>query len=49
MVVLDMEESLSSLEEQALKRKERLNKLKRKNADNETCNQDSKEKIVLPK
>ncbi|CAH2105583.1 unnamed protein product [Euphydryas editha] len=50
MVVLNTMESVGNLEEQALKRKERLKNLKRKLPNDETSNNHSKnEQIVLPK
>uniref|UniRef100_A0A1E1W961 Cwf18 pre-mRNA splicing factor n=1 Tax=Pectinophora gossypiella TaxID=13191 RepID=A0A1E1W961_PECGO len=50
MVIMDSEGGVGSLEEQALKRKERLKNLKRKNPSNEnTTSETSSEGIVLPK
>lgn len=50
MVVLITMESVGNLEEQALKRKERLKNLKRKLPNEETSTDDAKnEQIVLPK
>ncbi|XP_063360792.1 coiled-coil domain-containing protein 12 [Cydia amplana] len=50
MVIMELGESVGSLEEQALKRKERLKNLKRKNhtSENETSDA-SAEKVSLPK
>ncbi|KAI8424340.1 hypothetical protein MSG28_002881 [Choristoneura fumiferana] len=50
MVIMDTGESLGSLEEQALKRKERLKNLKRKNQSSENVSSDPPtEKMSLPK
>ncbi|CAH0407430.1 unnamed protein product [Chilo suppressalis] len=49
MVVMDKKESVGTLEEQALKRKERLKNLKRKNPNNENTSDQATETIVLPK
>ncbi|XP_063377465.1 coiled-coil domain-containing protein 12 [Cydia fagiglandana] len=50
MVIMELGESVGSLEEQALKRKERLRNLKRKNriSENETSDA-AAEKVSLPK
>ncbi|XP_061710783.1 coiled-coil domain-containing protein 12 [Cydia pomonella] len=50
MVIMELGESVGSLEEQALKRKERLKNLKRKNrtSENETSDAPA-EKVSLPK
>lgn len=48
MVVMDKSESIGSLEEQALKRKERLKNLKRKNPEDNTPSETS-EVVPLPK
>lgn len=47
MVIMDIPESIGSLEEQALKRKERLKNLKRKNPENSSSI--SNEIALLPK
>ncbi|KAL4716614.1 hypothetical protein ACJJTC_008249 [Scirpophaga incertulas] len=47
MVVMDKSESIGTLEEEALKRKERLKNLKRKNPSKE--NTESADSVVLPK
>lgn len=49
MVIMDSAESVGSLEEQALKRKERLKNLKRKNPSNENAGAEPAETITLPK
>ncbi|KAG6441503.1 hypothetical protein O3G_MSEX001817 [Manduca sexta] len=50
MVIMDTPESVGSLEEQALKRKERLKNLKRKNPSNENAPSEVEKEIVpLPK
>ncbi|CAG9795071.1 unnamed protein product [Diatraea saccharalis] len=49
MVIMDKSESVGTLEEQALKRKERLKNLKRKNPSNENAISDSNEAVILPK
>lgn len=51
MVILDTMENVGSLEEQALKRKERLKNLKRKNPsdENSSANTSNNEAVVLPK
>ncbi|XP_048007288.1 coiled-coil domain-containing protein 12 [Leguminivora glycinivorella] len=50
MVIMELGESVGSLEEQALKRKERLKNLKRKNQTTENETSDSPaEKVSLPK
>lgn len=46
---MDLQESIGSLEEQALKRKEKLKNLKRKNPSNENTNKSSNESVQLPK
>lgn len=48
MVIMDTQESIGSLEDQALKRKERLKNLKRKNPENHTSSA-SNEIALLPK
>lgn len=48
MVIMDVPESIGSLEEQAHKRKERLKNLKRKNPENSTSST-SNELALLPK
>lgn len=50
MVIMDIAESVGSLEEQALKRKERLKNLKRKNTTSESTSNDTTSDFVpLPK
>ncbi|KAH9640486.1 hypothetical protein HF086_018152 [Spodoptera exigua] len=50
MVIMDTGESVGTLEEQALKRKERLKNLKRKNPSNENSSNDTPADVVpLPK
>lgn len=50
MVIMDTGESVGTLEEQALKRKERLKNLKRKNPSNESSSNDTPADFVpLPK
>lgn len=51
MVILDTMEGVGNLEEQALKRKERLKNLKRKNTSDDTAssNESKNEAAVLPK
>lgn len=50
MVIMDTAEAVGNLEEQALKRKERLKNLKRKNPNNENSSSDTPTEIVpLPK
>lgn len=46
---MDTSESVGSLEEQALKRKERLKNLKRKNPSDDTTNNEPAEVVQLPK
>lgn len=50
MVIMDTQESIGSLEEQALKRKERLKNLKRKNPSEESASSNTPiEAVPLPK
>lgn len=50
MVIMDTAEGVGSLEDQALKRKERLKNLKRKNTTSENTPSDTPSQIVpLPK
>lgn len=49
MVIMADSETVGNLEEQALKRKERLKNLKRKNANIDSSGNETNEKIVLPK
>lgn len=50
MIIMDTPESVGSLEEQALKRKERLKNLKRKNPGEESASSNTPtEAVPLPK
>lgn len=49
MVIMDTTEGVGNLEEQALKRKERLKNLKRKAPNNENSSDTRNEVVPLPK
>ncbi|CAG9559680.1 unnamed protein product [Danaus chrysippus] len=49
MIILDTMEGVGALEEEALKRKERLKNLKRKHTNDETGDTSKNEPVVLPK